>query len=75
MFPIVEKLGGWAAVETILAKRGVTVTEHARKKWQAKGREQLPRDVAVALGSEASALGITFEPSDFVFTRNAEAAA
>lgn len=74
MFPIIEKLGGWPVAEKVLAERGLTFTEYARKKWQAPDRGQLPRDVAIALGAEASARGIAFDAKDFDFVRKSAAA-
>ena len=75
MFPIVEKLGGWSEVASILAARGATYTEAARKKWQAADRRQLPRDVAVALAAEANARGIPFVEDDFRFRQEVQTAA
>lgn len=74
MFPIVEKLGGWAPVDQILADRGLTFSNEARKKWQAKGRAQLPRNVVAILSAEANARGISFVPEDFNFSRQSLAA-
>lgn len=73
MFPIIEKLGGWVEAEKVLGAKGLTFTEHARKKWQAPDRGQLPRDVAITLGAEASRRGITFVEEDFSFIRQAAA--
>lgn len=66
-FPIVEKLGGWSAVELALQKRGVTISEYARLKWPQRG--QLPRDIAIALSVEACAQNISFSEDDFKFLR------
>lgn len=64
MFPIVDGLGGWAAVDRILLGRGVQFSREAKKKWVSR-QKRLPRDVALALACEANARGIPFTFTDF----------
>lgn len=65
MFPIVQKLGGWAEANKALTRRGVVFSEISRKRAGAPSRGRLPRDVVAALASEASGRGIVFCVSDF----------
>jgi len=64
MYPIVEKLGGWAAVDPLLEKWGVSTGYEATKKWRARGMAWPAR---FALALEARKRKIEWAEADFLW--------
>lgn len=71
MFPIVDKLGGWPAVDRILQEKGITTEVEAKKQWRKRG---LPWQVRFVLALAARRKNLPFTETDFVRHEPAEQA-